>query len=126
MFRDNCLPIVEAGQALLVDDGYQLDDLITLTPTPGHSPCHCCVNIFSGGQRAVVTGDMMHHTIQCRELSWSPGVDWDPYRTVAGGNIDLPLLDAIRTQLVASGSIDTKKLVVFGYSQRHVRDLIWH
>ena len=46
-----------------------------------------------------------------------PGVDWDPYRTIAGGNIDLPLLDAIRTQLVASGSIDTKKLVVFGYSQ---------
>src|SRR5580698_10018751 len=67
VFRDNCLPIVEAGQALLVDDDYALDDTITLTPTPGHSPCHCCVNIFSRGQRAVVTGDMMHHVIQCRE-----------------------------------------------------------
>ena len=78
MFRDNCLPIVEAGQALLVDDTYALDDTITLTPTPGHSPCHCCVNIFSKGQRAVVTGDMMHHAIQMRELHWSPGVDWDP------------------------------------------------
>ena len=49
VFRDNCLPIVEAGQALLVDDDYALDDTITLTPTPGHSPCHCCVNIFSEG-----------------------------------------------------------------------------
>ena len=39
VFRDNCLPIVEAGQALLVDDDYALDDTITLTPTPGHSPC---------------------------------------------------------------------------------------
>jgi glyoxylase-like metal-dependent hydrolase (beta-lactamase superfamily II) len=78
VFRDNCLPIVEAGQALLVDDDYALDDTITLTPTPGHSPCHCCVNILSRGQRAVVTGDMMHHAIQCRELDWSPGVDWDP------------------------------------------------
>ena len=77
VFRDNCLPIVEAGQALLVDDDYALDDTITLTPTPGHSPCHCCVNIFSKGQRAVVTGDMMHHAIQTRELHWSPGVDWD-------------------------------------------------
>jgi glyoxylase-like metal-dependent hydrolase (beta-lactamase superfamily II) len=48
-----------------------------LTPTPGHSPCHCCVNIFSRGQRAVVTGDMMHHVIQCREPDWSPRVDWD-------------------------------------------------
>src|SRR5882757_9157254 len=35
VFRDNCLPIVEAGQALLVDDDYALDDTITLTPTPG-------------------------------------------------------------------------------------------
>jgi glyoxylase-like metal-dependent hydrolase (beta-lactamase superfamily II) len=77
VFRDNCLPIVEAGQALLVDDDYALDDTITLTPTPGHSPCHCRVNIFSRGQRAVVTGDMMHHIIQCREPDWSPRVDWD-------------------------------------------------
>jgi glyoxylase-like metal-dependent hydrolase (beta-lactamase superfamily II) len=50
-FRDNCLPIVKADQALLVDDDYVLDDTITLTPTPGHSPCHCCVNILSGGRR---------------------------------------------------------------------------
>jgi polyhydroxybutyrate depolymerase len=46
-----------------------------------------------------------------------PNVDWDPYRTTAGGNIDLPLLDAIRTELVATTSINTKKLIVFGYSQ---------
>jgi glyoxylase-like metal-dependent hydrolase (beta-lactamase superfamily II) len=78
VFRDNCLPIVEAGQALLVDDDYALDDSITLTPTPGHSPCHCCVNISSKGQRAVVAGDLVHHVIQCREPDWSPGVDWDP------------------------------------------------
>jgi glyoxylase-like metal-dependent hydrolase (beta-lactamase superfamily II) len=78
VFRYNCLPIVEAGQALLVDDDYALDDTVTLTPTPGHSPCHCCVNISSKGQRAVITGDMMHHVIQCREVDWSPGVDWDP------------------------------------------------
>ena len=43
----------------------------------GHSPCHCCVNILSRGQRAVVTGDMMHHAIECRELE-PPWVDWDP------------------------------------------------
>jgi glyoxylase-like metal-dependent hydrolase (beta-lactamase superfamily II) len=74
----NCLPIVEAGQALLVDDDYALDDTVTLTPTPGHSPCHCCVNIFSRGQRAVVTGDMMHHALQCREPDWSTVFCWDP------------------------------------------------
>jgi glyoxylase-like metal-dependent hydrolase (beta-lactamase superfamily II) len=63
----NCEPVVAAGQALLVDNDYQLDDTFWLTPTPGHSPCHCCVNIRSRGQHAVVVGDMMHHVLQCRE-----------------------------------------------------------
>lgn len=78
VFRMNCRPIVEAGQALLVDDDYWLDDLVSLTPTPGHSPHHCCVNIFSKGQRAVVTGDMMHHALQCKEPEWSTVFCTDP------------------------------------------------
>ena len=78
VWRMNCLPIVEAGQALLVDDDYSLDDTVTLTPTPGHSPCHCCVNITSRGQRAVVTGDLMHHALQCREPEWSTIFCADP------------------------------------------------
>ncbi len=73
----NCRPIVEAGQALLVDDTYQLDDTFSLTPTPGHSPRHCCVDIRSKGQHAVVTGDMMHHALQCREPQWSTIFDTD-------------------------------------------------
>lgn len=78
VWRYNCLPVVEAGQALLVDDDFALDDTVWLTPTPGHSPCHCCVNIRSGGKRAVVTGDMMHHALQCREPDWSTIFDTDP------------------------------------------------
>jgi glyoxylase-like metal-dependent hydrolase (beta-lactamase superfamily II) len=78
VFRDNCLPIVEAGQALLVDDDYQLDDLVTLTQTPGHSPHHCCINLQSQGQRAIVTGDLIHHAIQCREPGWAAAPDWNP------------------------------------------------
>jgi len=83
VFRDNCLPIVEAGQALLVDDNYALDDLVTLIPTPGHSPCHCCVNIHSKGQRAIVAGDLMHHAIQCRVPEWSVKPDWDAKQSAA-------------------------------------------
>ena len=69
--------VVEAGQALLVDDTFELDDTFSLTPTPGHSPCRCCVNIRSRGQHAVVTGDMMHHALQCREPDWSTVFDSD-------------------------------------------------
>jgi len=77
VWRTNCRPVVEAGQAQLVDDDFEIDDTAWLTPTPGHSPCHCCVNIRSGGMRAVVTGDMMHHALQCREPDWSTVFDWD-------------------------------------------------
>ncbi len=73
----NCLPIVEAGQALLVDDAYQLDETFTLTPTPGHSPHHCCVNIRSKGQHAVVIGDLMHHALQCRNPDLYTIFDYD-------------------------------------------------
>jgi len=77
VFPFNCEPVVAAGQALLVDDDFTLDDTISLTPTPGHSPCHCCVNIRSRGQHAVVIGDLMHHALQCREPDWSTIFCWD-------------------------------------------------
>ena len=77
VWRFNCEPVVAAGQALLVDDGYTLDDTVSLIPTPGHSPCHCCVAIKSGGQSAIVTGDLMHHALQVREPQWSTIFDWD-------------------------------------------------
>jgi glyoxylase-like metal-dependent hydrolase (beta-lactamase superfamily II) len=74
----NCRPIVEAGQALLVDDTFELDETFRLIPTPGHSPHHCCVEIASRGERAVVTGDLMHHALQVREPGWSTVFDSDP------------------------------------------------
>jgi len=53
------------------------------------------------------------------------GVDWDAYRTVADGNIDLPLLDALLAQLEATGSIDSKRAFVFGYSQGGYLSFRW-
>lgn len=45
-----------------------------------------------------------------------PNVDWDPYNDPPN-NIDLALLDALKSQLVGTGSIDTKNVLVYGYSQ---------
>ena len=78
VWRMNCLPVAEAGQALLVEDDYALDDTLWLSLTPGHSPFHCCVNITSRGQHAVMLGDLMHHALQCREPDWSTRFCWDP------------------------------------------------
>jgi glyoxylase-like metal-dependent hydrolase (beta-lactamase superfamily II) len=38
---------------------------IRLVPTPGHTPGHVSVAIESEARRAVITGDVLHHPIQC-------------------------------------------------------------
>ncbi|MGZ3410320.1 MAG: MBL fold metallo-hydrolase [Xanthobacteraceae bacterium] len=78
VWQMNCEPVVEAGQVLLVDENYSLDDTFYLSLSPGHTPNHCCIHIRSKGQEAIVLGDMMHHALQCREPDWSTGFCSDP------------------------------------------------
>ena len=61
---DSVIPIVEANRAVLVDEDHAIDDQLYLSPSPGHTPGHVCLNLESNGKRAVMTGDMMHHPIQ--------------------------------------------------------------
>ena len=51
---------------------------IELIPTPGHTPGHMSGSVRSGGERAVITGDMMHHPSQIAHPEWRPPVDHDP------------------------------------------------
>jgi len=64
---DSVRPILDAGLAELVDTDHRLTDEVGLEPTPGHTPGHVSVRIESAGQRAGITGDLMHHPIQCAE-----------------------------------------------------------
>ncbi len=82
-FEDSVLPIVEAGRAVLVEDDYAIDDTIYLTPSPGHTPGHVCVNVASQGVHGIITGDMMHHALQCLEPDWSTRFCSDPLQSAA-------------------------------------------
>ena len=75
---DSVIPIVEANRAVLVDEDHAIDDQLYLSPSPGHTPGHVCLNLESNGKRAVMTGDMMHHPVQCSEPEWSSGFCVDP------------------------------------------------
>ena len=63
--HDSIRPIINAGLHELVDVDHRVTDEVHLEPTSGHTPGHVSVVITSSGQRAVITGDMMHHPIQC-------------------------------------------------------------
>ncbi len=78
---DSVLPIVEAGKAVLVEGDHAIDDEVWLEPTPGHTPGHVCLHLRSGGKEAVLTGDIMHHPVQCAEPQWSSAFCVDPEKS---------------------------------------------
>jgi len=57
-------PVIEAGLVRFIGPDFRITDEVSLFPTPGHTPGHMSVLIESRGQKAVITGDMMHHPIQ--------------------------------------------------------------
>jgi glyoxylase-like metal-dependent hydrolase (beta-lactamase superfamily II) len=77
LLGDSVTPVIEAGLAELVDAPYTITDEVSLIPTPGHSPGHVSVRIESGGSVAVITGDVMHHPVQCARPSWASSFDED-------------------------------------------------
>ncbi len=74
---DSVRPILEAGLADLVEMDHKITSDITLEPTPGHTPGHVSVRISSKGEEAVITGDLMHHPVQCAEPGWASNFDVD-------------------------------------------------
>ena len=70
VYLESVLPVVEAGQADLVQAGHQLGDHVTLIPTPGHTPGHVSVMVESEGRKALITGDALHSTAQCWHPEW--------------------------------------------------------
>jgi glyoxylase-like metal-dependent hydrolase (beta-lactamase superfamily II) len=76
-FADSVLPVMEAGQAVLVNGDHALDDQMWLEPTPGHSPGHVCMNLVAGGRNAVFSGDLMHHAVQVAHPEWNSRFCWN-------------------------------------------------
>jgi glyoxylase-like metal-dependent hydrolase (beta-lactamase superfamily II) len=76
-YAENVLPVIAAGQAILVDSDHALDDGLWLEPTPGHTPGHVSVRISSRGEEALITGDCIHHPVQMTRTDWCSSADYD-------------------------------------------------
>lgn len=82
LYVESVLPVIEAGQAEIVQPGHMLGDHVALIPTPGHTPGHVSVRIRSGDREAIITGDAMHSSVQCRHPEWHFKFDADPEKAV--------------------------------------------
>ena len=70
-YRDSVLPVIEAGQAVLVDGDHAIDDSLTIVPAPGHTPGHVAVWLANPAGRAVFCGDVLHHALQIHAPHWN-------------------------------------------------------
>jgi len=75
--EDSVRPVLDHGLATLIDAGERLTDEVWIESTPGHTPGHFAVRISSRGEDAVITGDLMHHPVQCRYPEWDDRSDID-------------------------------------------------
>ncbi len=64
VFEDSILPVAEAGQMTLIDDGYTVDGMFTLEAAAGHTPGHVKIRLGSGGKAGIFSGDVIHHPLQ--------------------------------------------------------------
>ena len=74
-FDDSVQPVVDAGLAQLVEPDHHVGERVRLVPTPGHTPAHVSVEIVSGGERALISGDLLHHPCQLAFPEWSSDAD---------------------------------------------------
>ncbi|MEH6518994.1 MAG: MBL fold metallo-hydrolase [Halioglobus sp.] len=77
VFNDSVAPVMSAGLMDLVETDYQVCDEVTLIPTLGHTPGHVSIQIRSGGEQALITGDFVHHPCQMARLDWGSAADID-------------------------------------------------
>lgn len=77
-WADSVLPVLETGQAELVASDHEIAPGISLAPAPGHTPGNVVIELDDGRQRAVMSGDVIHHPVQIERPEWSSNFDGDP------------------------------------------------
>ena len=58
------LPIIQAGQAEFVSGEHAVHELLTIVPTPGHTPGHISIRAGRGAETGVFLGDVIHNPVQ--------------------------------------------------------------
>ena len=76
-FGDSVLPVVEAKQAEIVKNDFEIGDYARILPTPGHTPGHVAFTFGRGKDSAVIAGDLMHSPLQARYPHLSAKFDVD-------------------------------------------------
>jgi glyoxylase-like metal-dependent hydrolase (beta-lactamase superfamily II) len=80
---DSVVPVVEAGQAVMVDSTHKVDPWLSYEPWVGHTPGHVGVRLHTSAGDAVFSGDLMHRVVQVAEPQWSSIFCYDAHQAAA-------------------------------------------
>jgi glyoxylase-like metal-dependent hydrolase (beta-lactamase superfamily II) len=64
IYQDSVLPVIASGQALMVSGEHQVNEVLTVVPTPGHTPGHISVRAKNSGETGIFLGDVIHNPVQ--------------------------------------------------------------
>lgn len=76
-------PLKDIDKLDLFSGEKAITDELSAFPTPGHTPGHTSVMVSSGGEKALVAGDLAHHPAQVDRSEWCSGFDADPDTAIA-------------------------------------------
>jgi len=68
------LPLGESPQLELIDGEVAITPELQMLSTPGHTPGHISIGIASGGESAIILGDVAHHPLNLVRI-WIAAVD---------------------------------------------------
>ena len=71
VFEDSVQPILDAGLAELVEDGFEVAPGLVLRDAPGHTPGQMLLDVRDGGDRALFTADIVHHPMEMIRPHWN-------------------------------------------------------
>jgi glyoxylase-like metal-dependent hydrolase (beta-lactamase superfamily II) len=71
---EGVLPLKDRPQLKLVDGEVSITRELQLLSTPGHTPGHVSIGIASGGESAIILGDVAHHPLNLVRI-WIAAVD---------------------------------------------------
>lgn len=71
------VPLMGLGALDLVEGERTVTREVTVVPTPGHTPGHVSVVVTSGGEKAMIVGDLFHSAVQVTEVEWCAAADMD-------------------------------------------------
>lgn len=100
--KTDVLPLKDSPQLRLVDSEAAITPELSLLPTPGHTPGHCSVAVASGGERAIILGDVAHHPLHLIRM-WICAID------------ELPRTSRRTKRLIAERLIEQRALVAGGH-----------